>query len=63
MRIRQGFATGLLALAPALTGCLVHTHSVLKTRPPDVVYGASLDTLLDQVNQRYSAIRTMQANV
>jgi len=63
MRIRQAFAIGLLALAPALTGCLVHTHSVLKTRPPDVVYGASLDHLLQQVDDRYSAIRTMQAYV
>ena len=24
-------------MTPALTGCLVHTHSVLKTRLPDVV--------------------------
>ena len=63
MRIRQALATGLLALTPALTGCLVHTHSVLKTRPPDVVYGASLDQLLQHVDERYSAIRTMQANV
>ncbi len=63
MRIRQALATGLLALTPALTGCLVHTHSVLKTRPPDVVYGASLDQLLQKVDDRYSAIRTMQANV
>jgi hypothetical protein len=39
----------------------VHTHSVIKTRPPDVVYGASLDQLLKQVDDRYSAIRTMQA--
>ena len=37
MRIRQAVATGLLAMTPALTGCLVHTHSVLKTRLPDVV--------------------------
>jgi hypothetical protein len=63
MRIRQALATGLLALTPALTGCLVHTHSVLKTRPPDVVYGASLDQLLQHVDERYSAIRTMQADV
>jgi hypothetical protein len=59
MRIRQAFAVGLLALTPVLTGCLVHTHSVLKTRPPDIVYGASLDQLLTQVDQRYSALRSM----
>ncbi len=61
MRIRKAFAIGLLALTPALTGCLVHTHSVLKTRPPDIVYGASLDQLLTQVDDRYSAVQTMQA--
>ncbi|HEY4379520.1 MAG TPA: DUF4292 domain-containing protein [Acidobacteriaceae bacterium] len=59
MRKRQAFAIGLLALTPALTGCLVHTHSVLKTRLPDIVYGASLDHLLTQVDDRYSSIHTM----
>jgi Outer membrane lipoprotein-sorting protein len=59
MRTRQAAAIGLLALTPALTGCLVHTHSVLKTRPPDVVYSSTLDQLLLQVDQRYGAIRTM----
>ena len=63
MRIRNAFALGLLSLTPALTGCLVHTHSVLKTRPPDIVYGASLDQLLQKVDDRYSDIRTMQAYV
>jgi hypothetical protein len=62
MRTRQAFATGLLALAPALTGC-VHTHSVLKTRPPDVVYGTTLDHLLEQVSDRNAAIETMTAFV
>jgi hypothetical protein len=59
MRIRQAAAIALLALTPALTGCLVHTHSVLKTRPPDIVISSSLDHLLDQVDERYSAIRSM----
>jgi hypothetical protein len=59
MRIKQAAATGLLALTPALTGCLVHTHSVLKTRPPDVVISAGLDHLLNQVEARYDAIHTM----
>jgi hypothetical protein len=59
MRIKQAAAIGLLALTPALTGCLVHTHSVLRTRLPEVVYGSSLDHLLDQVDERYTAIHTM----
>ena len=62
MRIRQAFSTGLLALTPVLTGCLVHTHSVLKTRPPDIVLSTSLDHLLDQVNQRYESVETMTAS-
>jgi outer membrane lipoprotein-sorting protein len=63
MRIKQAFAIGLLALTPALTGCLVHTHSVLKTRLPEIVYGASLDQLLKQVDERYANVQTMQAYV
>jgi outer membrane lipoprotein-sorting protein len=69
MRIRQAVAAGLLALTPALTGCLslsglfTHTRSVLKTRPPDIVRGTSLDELLKQVNDRYSAIQSMTASV
>ncbi len=63
MRIRKAFSIGLLALTPALTGCLVHTHSVLKTRPPTIVLGTSLDQLLKQVDDRYSAIHSMTAAV
>lgn len=63
MRIRKAFATGLLALTPALTGCLRHTRTVLKTRPPDIVLSTSLDHLLDQVNQRNAAIESMTATV
>lgn len=59
MRIKQAAAIGLLALTPALTGCLVHTHSVLKTRPPDVVLNATLDQLLKQVEDRSATIQTM----
>jgi hypothetical protein len=63
-RIRQAAATvGLLALIPALTGCLVHRHTVLKTRPPDIVYGASLDQLLTHVDERYDAVHSMTAFV
>jgi hypothetical protein len=63
MRIRQAFATGLLALLPALTGCLSHSHSVLKTRLPDVVQNATLDQLLKQVDDRYAAVQSMQASI
>ena len=63
MRTKQAFATGLLALAPALTGCLSHTHSVLKTRPPDVVYGTTLDHLLKQIDDRYAQVQNMQATI
>lgn len=59
MRIRNAFAAGLLALTPALTGCLSHTHSVLKTRLPDVVLNATLDQLLKQVEDRHAAIQSM----
>src|SRR6266702_1784944 len=63
MRIRQALSIGLLAVTPALTGCLVHTHSVLKTRPPEVVYGASVDQLLKEVDDRDATIQTMTASV
>ena len=63
MRIRQAIAAGLLALTPALTGCLVHKHSVLKTHPPEIVYGASLDKLLKDVEDRDAGIKTMTASV
>jgi hypothetical protein len=63
MRIRQAAAIALLALTPALTGCLVHKHSVLKTRLPDVVQNATLDQLLQQVDERYSDVRSMVAIV
>jgi outer membrane lipoprotein-sorting protein len=37
----------------------VHTHTVLKTRLPDIVRNATLDELLKQVNARYEAIQSM----
>jgi outer membrane lipoprotein-sorting protein len=46
-------------MTPALTGCLVHTHSVLKTRLPDVVRISTLDQLLKQVDERNAAIQSM----
>lgn len=63
MSIRKAFYVGLLALAPALTGCLVHTHSVLRTRPPTIVLGTTLDQLLKQVDDRDNTIHSMTAAV
>ena len=50
-------------MTPALTGCLVHTRSVLKTRLPDVVLNSTLDQLLKQVDERNAAIQSMTLNV
>ncbi len=63
MRIRQALAAGLVALAPALTGCLSHTRSVPKTRLADVVLNATLDQLLNQVETRFDAVQTITASV
>jgi outer membrane lipoprotein-sorting protein len=46
-------------MTPALTGCLVHTHSVPKTHPPAVVLNGTLDELLKQVDERYDAVQSM----
>jgi outer membrane lipoprotein-sorting protein len=59
MTIKQAVSCGLLAMTPALTGCLVHRHSVLKTRLPDLVYNSTLDQLLKQVDDRNTAIQSM----
>lgn len=59
MRIRTAFAAGLLGVLPALTGCLVHKHSVLRTHPPDVVLNATLEQLLDSTRSRYEELNSM----
>lgn len=46
-------------MTPALTGCLTYTHSVPKTRPPDIVFNAALDQLLTQTTERYDSIHSM----
>ena len=63
MKIRQAFATTILAALPVLSGCLSHTHIVPKTRPADVILGASLDQLLKRIDDQYAAIQTMTATV
>ncbi len=60
---RQVLAAVCISLAPALTGCLVHTRSVPKVKPADVVLSTSLDQLIAQTNARYESIQTMVATV
>jgi len=59
MKIKHAAAVALLAMTPALTGCLVHRHSVMKTRLPDVVINSTLDQLLQQMNERNAALQSM----
>jgi hypothetical protein len=59
MRIKNAFAAGLLGIIPALTGCLTHKHTVLKTHPPEVVFNATLDQLLDSTNSRYNDLNSI----
>jgi len=63
MRIKTALSAGLLSLTPALTGCLVHTHSVLKTHPPDVVRNATLDQLLELTTARYDSLDSLVLTV
>jgi outer membrane lipoprotein-sorting protein len=63
MKIKQAVATALLAMTPALSGCLVHTHSVPKTHPPAVVLNGTLDQLLKQVDEHYGAVQSMTLTV
>jgi len=63
MRIRQALAVGLVTLAPALTGCLTHIRTVVKTRPAEVVISASLDQLLSQVETRFNDTQSINATV
>jgi len=63
MRMRQALAVGLVALSPALTGCLTHIRTVPKTRPAEVVIGATLDQLLVQVDSRFNQVQSLTATV
>jgi outer membrane lipoprotein-sorting protein len=61
--MRQALAVGLVTLAPALTGCLTHIRIVPKTRPAEVVMGATLDQLLTQVEARFNQVQSLTATV
>ncbi|HZY62996.1 MAG TPA: DUF4292 domain-containing protein [Edaphobacter sp.] len=63
MKIKQAFAAGLIGVVPALTGCLRHTRIVPKTVPAEIVISAPLDTLIKEVDDRFSSIQTMKATV
>jgi outer membrane lipoprotein-sorting protein len=63
MSIRHVLSAALLATTPALTGCLVHTHSVLKTHPPAVVQNAALNDLLKRVDTRYDAVQSVTLTI
>jgi outer membrane lipoprotein-sorting protein len=53
----------LLAVLPALTGCLRHTRKVEKEHLAGPVLDADLTQLVNGVNQRYNAIQTLSATV
>jgi len=56
-------ALGLLALLPALTGCLVHHHTVLRVSTPSIVQDATVDQLVKQVNAQFDAVKSLNASV
>ncbi len=63
MKIKQGLAAGLIALAPMLTGCLSHTRIVPKARIADVVMSTSLEQMARQLARRNNEIKTFNAAV
>lgn len=63
MKIKQGLAAGLIALAPMLTGCLSHTRIVPKARIADVVMSTSLEQMARQLARRNDEIKTFNAAV
>lgn len=52
-----------LGLLPSLTGCFRVTRAVQKSHPPAAVYTTSLDQILKETQDRYDAIKTMNASV
>jgi outer membrane lipoprotein-sorting protein len=63
MKIRKALALGTLGLIPALTGCLSHTRVVPKTRIADVIMSTSLESMAQQISERYNAVNTFNATV
>ncbi|RRA48292.1 DUF4292 domain-containing protein [Acidipila sp. EB88] len=50
-------------LLPALTGCLVHTHSVQQPRMPAIVMSAAADELVERINDNSHKVQTLKASV
>lgn len=63
MSLNRRNAVLLLALLPALGGCLRTTRSVMKTHAPDQVLTASLDDVVKSTTERYNSIKTLKASV
>jgi outer membrane lipoprotein-sorting protein len=60
---RRWWSVGFLAVLPWLSGCLYHTHKVEKTTLAGPVMDASVAQLVNEVNDRYSAINSLTATV
>jgi hypothetical protein len=54
---------GFLAVLPCLSGCLYHTHKVEKTTLAGPAMDASVAQLVNEVNDRYSAVNSLTATV
>ena len=50
-------------MLPWLSGCLYHTHKVEKTTLAGPAMDASVAQLVNEVNDRYSAVNTLTATV
>lgn len=62
-KLKWACSTLLLTATPLFTGCLGHTRIVPKTRIASIVMGAGLDQLVKQLDARYDAIQSMNADI
>jgi hypothetical protein len=53
----------LLAVLPALSGCLYHTHKVQQPQLAGPAMSATVAQLVNSVNQRYDSIQSLNATV
>jgi hypothetical protein len=60
---RRWWRVGFLAVLPCLSGCLYHTHKVEKTTLAGPAMDASVAQLVNEVNDRYSAVNSLTATV
>ena len=60
---RRWWSVGFLAVLPSLSGCLYHTHKVEKTTLAGPAMDASVAQLVNEVNDRYSAVNSLTATV